>query len=1685
MKKLIPMFGGFCLAFVFQATAPAQTITNPPQSITVNNASTATFTVGASGATNYQWRFNGTNNLGDGTMGDGVVISGSATSALILEDVTSSEAGSYTVVVSNLTTSVTSSPPAVLAIVPGTIVTFTFSGLPSNAPGSNVQVQLFNHDKPVTVQNFIHYITAGAYTNMFFDWCLPGFVLQGGDYGASNQTMSTPPITGWSIDEQFTMNTNIEPPFPSGITNEFKFGPLIHNRFGTIAMAPVSGKPNSASSAFFFNLTNNSPYLDTNNGGFAVFGRILDGTNVLQYFNTLTNGSGIVTNGDFLDDGTLFTNEFTNLPVDYPGTNAPANSNLVYCGFQLTNPPGDTNPPAVSIISPTAGALLSNSLPLTVQGTAIDNNDIGLAWVRCDLIPLSNADGTLANGGVSLTNYVLGSTNWKLGFGIVAPGTYELGAQARDEATNLSTEAFVQPLTITAIITNGYGSISFVQGASSNANPVGYPLQNGIQYTVEATAGTNQIFVNWTANGYNLVNPELSFTMASGFQWTARFISNDIPNSIAFTYPMADDVLSNSTFNITGTISNVPSAQVTCQIYSATTSRAVGSPLTNNGTNSWSVAVTNLPLGSYTAEVTAVDPAGESTLITENFTISTNAPAQILSQPQSVTVNNASTATFTVGASNAVYYQWQFQGSNITGATNSVLTLEDVNSNQMGDYTVVVNGSVTSSNAVLTIVPGTIVTFTFSGFPDGGISNVDVQLFNHDKPVTVQNFIHYITAGAYTNMFFDRCLPGFVLQGGDYGASNQTMSTPPITGWSIDQQFTLNTNIEPPFPSGITNEFKFGPLIHNRFGTIAMALVSGKPNSASSAFFFNLTNNSPYLDTNNGGFAVFGRILDGTNVLQYFNTLTNGSGIVTNGDFLDDGTLFTNEFTNLPVNYPGTNASANSNLVYCRFQLTNPPVATNLPAVSIISPTVGALLSNSLPLTVQGTAIDNNDIGLAWVRCDLIPLSNADGTLPNGGVSLTNYVLGSSNWRLGFGIVAPGTYKLGAQAQDEATNLSTEVFVQPLTITAIITNGNGTISFTQGASSNANPVGYPLQVGTQYTVEAMAGTNQLFVNWTAPGVNTINPGVQFAMQAGRLLTATFISNGIPNSIAFTYPTASAIISTNAFNITGTISNFPSNTATVTCQIYSATSYMAVGPPLTNSGANTWSVAVTNGLSTGSYTIQAIAVDNAGESTLITENFTVAAKASLRLNIVGPGAVSGAANGEFIPVGVTFQVTAIPKPGQLFYTWNNGTQISTNATQTYTMASGLTLTATFVTNNISNMIAFTYPAANSIIGSGSFNITGTISNVPSAQVTCQIFSNATAVLFSQPLTAIGTANWSIGMSGLGAGSYTIVATAVDSAGDSTLISENFTVQYSGALQLIIVGKGIVAPVTNGEMLPLGTNFQVTATPLSGQVFYTWNNGTQSSTNATQTYTMASGLTLTATFIPSNTAKGISFTYPAANARLSTNTFRLKGRIASSFKPAEITCQVFQTNGLAIGSAAGGEWHGNLGGNRDQPPRRLLYRGSCGHQCGGYEHNYFRKLLCAGFCSGGGDLQWPVHQHQQPGGSDQFRLLDIYGGAIRHFYRQVGLPRLHADSHIHSILRECGFHHWILFNHHFEECSRETPEHGRLFGFERRNRCCGWNDLLDSLVLSTDLPPRGHETFQQHDARHRQIHSQPAA
>jgi cyclophilin family peptidyl-prolyl cis-trans isomerase len=137
--------------------------------------------------------------------------------------------------------------------------------------------------------------------------------------------------------------------------------------------------------------------------------------------------------------------------------------------------------------------------------------------------------------------------------------------------------------------------------------------------------------------------------------------------------------------------------------------------------------------------------------------------------------------------------------------------------------------------------------------------DIEVELYDQDKPVTVQNFIRYVQSGAYQNEFAHRLVPGFVIQGGGFTITNRGTTNSAIA--------TIST-----FPP-IVNEFSVGHRYSNVYGTIAMAKLGGNTNSATSQWFFNLVNNT-FLDANdtNNLFVVFGHVIQGTNILNTFNS---------------------------------------------------------------------------------------------------------------------------------------------------------------------------------------------------------------------------------------------------------------------------------------------------------------------------------------------------------------------------------------------------------------------------------------------------------------------------------------------------------------------------------------------------------------------------------------------------------------------------------------------------------------------------------------------------------------------------------------------------------------------------------------------------------------------------------------------
>jgi autotransporter-associated beta strand protein len=88
----------------------------------------------------------------------------------------------------------------------------------------------------------------------------------------------------------------------------------------------------------------------------------------------------------------------------------------------------------------------------------------------------------------------------------------------------------------------------------------------------------------------------------------------------------------------------------------------------------------------------------------------TNLPPSISTQPQSQTVKLGSNVTFSVVATGTPTpgYQWQFNGSPISGATSSIYIRSSAQFTDAGNYSVLVTniaGSPVSSNAALTVLP--------------------------------------------------------------------------------------------------------------------------------------------------------------------------------------------------------------------------------------------------------------------------------------------------------------------------------------------------------------------------------------------------------------------------------------------------------------------------------------------------------------------------------------------------------------------------------------------------------------------------------------------------------------------------------------------------------------------------------------------------------------------------------------------------------------------------------------------------------------------------------------------------------------------------------------------------------------------------------------------------------------------
>ncbi|WP_234041035.1 peptidylprolyl isomerase [Advenella mandrilli] len=134
--------------------------------------------------------------------------------------------------------------------------------------------------------------------------------------------------------------------------------------------------------------------------------------------------------------------------------------------------------------------------------------------------------------------------------------------------------------------------------------------------------------------------------------------------------------------------------------------------------------------------------------------------------------------------------------------------------------------------------------------------DIVIELNTEKAPVTAENFLDYVKEGFYDNVIFHRVIKNFMVQGGGMQPGMKEKNT----------------------RAPITNEANNG--LKNDKYTVAMARTND-PHSASAQFFIN-SNNNDFLNhtapTAQGwGYAVFGKVVEGTDIVDQIENVKTGN----------------------------------------------------------------------------------------------------------------------------------------------------------------------------------------------------------------------------------------------------------------------------------------------------------------------------------------------------------------------------------------------------------------------------------------------------------------------------------------------------------------------------------------------------------------------------------------------------------------------------------------------------------------------------------------------------------------------------------------------------------------------------------------------------------------------------------------
>lgn len=558
-----------------------------------------------------------------------------------------------------------------------------------------------------------------------------------------------------------------------------------------------------------------------------------------------------------------------------------------------------------------------------------------------------------------------------------------------------------------------------------------------------------------------------------------------------------------------------------------------------------------------------------------------------------------------------------------------------------------------------------------------------MELLPANAPKTVSNFLAYVRDGAYENTIIHRST----------SITNDGLAVLQAGGFTSDSSLSSI----PTFPP-ITNEYS----LSNAPGTVAMAKVGGNPNSATSQWFVNVSDNSTTLNSNNnGGFTVFGRILgkgmsnviNPISALQTYNLSSYNSAFtetplqgVTNGQqslYLSNLVTFTRV---APIPYFAYSSDSDAFPADIVTSLTS----TNLVVTFNHYPTNNPI--NGVYITVAVT--DTNGVSPKYTNSST--KDAYDGS--NTGFYMIPRVLGSQT------INFP---KIPQQAlSNNVTNIATNYVLNGsnITVGSITTNSYTSFKIASFPTSSAN---VPVLIQILSGPIRVTGTNQ---------TTAIPIGTEFMLTGTGTVTLKATTFGTGTSALVNYYYSAATPVTNTFVIKALAQNIrPFQTVIPTIygnppfqiQIPTSTSGLPVavsvlsGPATFRAGSNNTGTITINGA--GNVTL---AADQAGSTQYasapqVTTSFTVA-KANQTITLptipaktlmMKPFAIVMPTSSSKLPVTTTISGPASLKGKVITMTGAGTVNLTANQSGNANYNPAPTATSTFTVTKVNQTITF--------------------------------------------------------------------------------------------------------------------------------------------------------------------------------------------------------------------------------------------------------------------------------------------------------------------------------------------------------------------------------------------------------